>query len=378
MIVMALDHTREFLAKSTSNPLDPARTNVALYLTRWGTHICAPVFVFLAGTAIYLQQQRNSPSQMTKRLLTRGLWLVVLELTIVNLIFNFSWRWNVQLLEVIWVIGVSMMMMAALIHLNVRWSLLFGILMIGGHNALDRVRVSSFGQEGWLWQLLHVPGMIASSMSPSLIVVAYPLVPWVGVMALGYSFGPLALRNKEHVQGLMLRTGTYMLAVFILLRWSNVYGDPQPWTRQAPEWRTVFSFLNVQKYPPSLLFLLVTLGLAALVLAALIRFESKGTFRPILSCIEMYGRVPLFYFLLHLTCIHATALVVSAATGTNWRWWVTGFPAGGVLRGRPPGFGFGLYVVWSVWIAVVVGCYPACKWYAGIKSRSRNALLSYL
>jgi uncharacterized membrane protein len=379
MVLMALDHTREFFTNWAGNPLDPQHTSPMLYLTRWATHLCAPVFVFLAGTSIFLQRRRKTERQLTGLLLTRGLWLMVVELTLVQLVFNFNWRWNVQLLEVIWAIGASMMVMAALIHLSVRWNLLVGALLILGHNAFDGVTVASLGPLGWLWHLLHVPGLATGSpTSPPIIVVAYPLLPWVGVMALGYAFGSILLRERERRLRLELRAGAVMLAAFALLRWSNLYGDPVAWSAQSGWGRTLLSFFNVQKYPPSLLFLLATLGVSALVMAAIEYAGGGGTFERTRGVLKVYGRVPLFYFLLHIALIHLLALTASVAGGGDWRWWLTEFPNGGVLAGHPPGYGYGLSVVWCVWVFVVALCYPACKWYAGMKMRSRNPLLSYL
>ncbi|MFL6230237.1 MAG: DUF1624 domain-containing protein [Pyrinomonadaceae bacterium] len=379
MVLMALDHTREFFTNWAGSPLDPQHTTFMLYLTRWMTHLCAPVFVFLAGTSIFLQRRRKTERQLTTLLFTRGLWLVVVELTLVQLVFNFNWRWNVQLLEVIWAIGASMMIMAALIHLSVRWNLLIGALLILGHNALDGVAVASLGRLGWLWHLLHVPGLATGEpVSPPIVVVAYPLLPWVGVMALGYAFGGVALWERAQRRRFELRAGAGMLAAFIILRWSNLYGDPERWAAQANWWRTLLSFFNVQKYPPSLLFLLATLGLSAIVLAAVEVAEGRAVFRRARSVLMVYGRVPFFYFLLHITLIHLLALIVSIASGGDWRWWLMEFPNGGVLTGHPPGYGYGLVVVWCVWILVVAFCYPACRWYAGVKTRSRNPLLSYL
>jgi uncharacterized membrane protein len=343
------------------------------------THLCAPVFVFVAGTSIFLQQQRKTKRQLTKLLLTRGLWLIIIELTLVQLVFNFHWQWNVQLLEVIWASGASMMLMAGLIHLSVRSTGIIGALLIFGHNALDGVMPASFGRLGWLWCLLHVPGSITGPPTrPPIVIVAYPLLPWVGVMALGYAFGSVLLRAREQRLQFEVRAGALMLAVFVLLRWSNFYGDPEPWTAQANWWRTLASFFNVQKYPPSLLFLLATLGIAALVMLAIESTEQRAAFRRMRSALEVYGRVPFFYFLLHIALVHLLALIVSAASGGDWRWWLAEIPNGGVLTGYPPGYGYGLGVIWCIWIFVVALCYPACKWYAGVKTRSRNPLLSYL
>jgi uncharacterized membrane protein len=379
MVLMALDHTREFFTNWAGNPLDPQQTTPTLYLTRWATHLCAPVFVFLAGTSIFLQRRRKTERRLTGLLLTRGLWLVVVEMTLVQLVFNFNWRWNVQLLEVIWAIGASMMIMAAFIHLSARLNLLVGALLIIGHNALDGVTVASLGPLGWLWHLLHVPGLVTGPpTSPPVVVVAYPLLPWVGVMAIGYAFGSVLLEDRGRRLRLELRAGAVMLSAFALLRWSNLYGDPVGWSAQSNWGRTLLSIFNVQKYPPSLLFLLATLGVSAFIMAAIEYAEARGALERTRRVLKVYGRVPLFYFLLHIALIHLLALTASAGGGGDWRWWLTEFPNGGVLAGHPPGYGYGLGVVWCVWVFVVALSYPACRWYAGVKMRSRNPLLSYL
>jgi uncharacterized membrane protein len=269
--------------------------------------------------------------------------------------------------------------MAVLIHLRMRWVLLIGACLVAGHNLLDGVTVAKFGRLGWLWQLLHVPGFLSGQpMTPPIILVAYPLLPWLGVMALGYAFGNVLVQPREKRRQWNLRAGLTLLVGFGLLRWSNLYGDPVRWSSQPTWWRTVLSFMNVQKYPPSLLFLLVTLGIAALIAAGTESAERSNTWKPVRSVLQVYGRVPFFYFLLHIALIHLLALVVSVARGENWRWWVTEFPSGGVLTGHPPGYGYGLAIVWCIWIFVVVICYPVCKWYAVVKKRSRNPMLSYL
>jgi uncharacterized membrane protein len=379
MVLMPLDHTREFFTSYSGNPLDPQHTTFLLYLTRWITHLCAPVFVFLAGTSIFLQQQRKIRSHLTQHLLARGLWLIIVELTLVHLVFNFHWQWNIQILEVIWAIGASMAVMAVLIHLRLRWVFLISACLVGGHNLLDGVTPANFGRFGWLWQLLHVPGLLSGqSMTPPIILLAYPLLPWVGVMALGYAFGSVLVQPKEKRRQWNLRAGLILLIAFGLLRLTNLYGDPVRWSSQPTWWRTGLSFMNVQKYPPSLLFLLATLGIAALIAAGIEFAEQHDAWRQLRSVLQVYGRVPFFYFLLHIALIHLLALIVSAARGENWRWWVTEFPNGGVLTGHPPRYGYGLAIVWCIWIFVAVLCYPACKWYAGVKKQSRSPLFSYL
>jgi uncharacterized membrane protein len=379
MVLMALDHTREFFSGFAGNPLDPQQTTLMLFVTRWVTHLCAPVFVLLAGTSIFLQQQRKTTHELTRLLLTRGLWLIAVELTLVHVVFSFHWQWNVQLLEVIWVIGASMMIMAAFIHLPVRSILVIGGLLILGHNALDSMAAASFGPLNWLWSLLHVPGSITGPpIKPPIVIVAYPLMPWVGVMAVGYVFGGVVLKPVNQRIRFEFRAGAFMLVAFVLLRWSNLYGDSVRWTAQASWWRTLLSFLNVQKYPPSLLFLLATLGIAAFVMAGIECAEKRAVFNQTLSVLRVYGRVPFFYFLLHIALIHLLALITSAVTGGDWRWWLAEIPNGGVLTGRPPGYGYSLGFIVCIWIFVVAFSYPACKWYAGVKMRSRNPLLSYL
>ena len=379
MVLMALDHTREFFTSFPGNPLDLQQTTFMLFVTRWLTHVCAPVFVFLAGTAIFLQLQRKTKGQLTKLLLTRGLWLIIVELTFIQLVFNFHWQWNVQLLEVIWATGASMMVMALLVWLPVIWILTIGAALILGHNALDGIQPAAFGPLGWLWRLLHVPGSLTGPpINTPIIIIAYPLLPWVGVIALGYVFGSVMLKDKYQRLRFECRAGAVMLGAFFLLRWSNLYGDPIKWTTQAIWLRTLLSFFNVQKYPPSLLFLLVTLGIAAFIVAAIEYTETRAIFKRIRSVLLVYGQVPFFYFLFHIGLIHLLALFVSAVSGGNWRWWLTEIPNGGVLTGHPPGYGYGLGVIWCIWIFVVAICYPACKWYRGLKMRSSNPLFLYL
>jgi uncharacterized membrane protein len=264
-------------------------------VTRWITHLCAPVFVALAGTSIFFQQQRKTSGDLTRRLVARGLWLIVAELTLVHLAFTFNWTWNVQFLEVIWAIGASMVLMALIIHVGVRWSAIVGAALIAGHNAFDGVTVTDSGALVWLWRLLHVPGPLTGPpLEPPIIIVAYPLLPWAGVMAVGYAFGRVMLLAPEERIRLQRRAGAAMIAAFVALRSTNVYGDPFPWTSQETWWRTLLSFLNVQKYPPSLLFLLATLGAALPIMSAFERLDARGLFHKACRVLETYGRVAVF------------------------------------------------------------------------------------
>lgn len=391
MVVMMLDHTRDFIhnASFAFDPTDLSQTNVALFLTRWITHYCAPVFVFLAGTGAYLQFARGkSKSELSRFLVTRGIWLVVLELTLVRLGMWFSP--DVQMfgfLQVIWVIGVSMIVLAALIYLPVKMIGGFGLAMIALHNLLDGIRVAGWRGPGTavpsfagkLWILLHQspePFPIVSFPSP-LVIVIYPLIPWIGVMAAGYAFGTLYQMDAQRRRSLLLSTGGTAIALFVILRAINVYGDPAPWSMQKNFTFTVLSFLNTTKYPPSLLFLLMTLGPSILALA-LFENRSKGIgnfAERVREFFVTFGRVPLFFYLLQWYTAHLIAVLLNLAFGKSvQRLFQTPLD----WNGAPPNAGFSLVVVYLCWIAGVLLLYPLCKWFAGVKQRRRDWWLSYL
>lgn len=371
MVVMALDHTRDYFSNAMIDPTDLTKTNSALFLTRFVTHFCAPVFVFLAGTGAFLSTLRGkTQSDLARFLLTRGLWLVLLELTVIRCLgwdFNFDYH-NWQGL-VIWAIGWSMVALAGLIFLPQRALVGVGLVMILGHNALDKIQPEHLGKLGWLWKILHVPGEMEPASGFHLFVM-YPLIPWIGVMAVGYGLGKLLLHEPQQRQKLLFRLGAVLTLSFVILRTVNVYGDPSRWAVQKNWWFTAFSFLNCTKYPPSLLYLLMTLGPALMALAWL--DKSSGRWRqPFL----IIGRVPLFYYLLHLPLIHLMAVIFS--------WIRYGHPVE-ALYGNPPrpeapsDFGYSLPIVYLVWIGIVVMLYPACRWFADLKKRRKDAWLSYL
>ena len=376
MIIMALDHTRDFFSKDLAfDPTDLGRTFPALFLTRWITHYCAPVFIFLAGTGAFLSTGRGkSRGELSRFLLTRGLWLVLLELTWVRCL---GWQFNFDLHftfgAVIWAIGWSMVALAVLVFLPLRWVTAFGLLMIASHNLFDSVKPESWGSLGWLWKILHSGGMILPAKGYR-FAAGYPLVPWIGVMAAGYGFGSLLLREPVERRRWLFGLGATLTLLFILLRAINIYGDPRPWSGQKNSLFTLFSFINCHKYPPSLLYLLMTLGPALLVLAAL----DRGMFRW-LKPLLVFGRVPLFYYLLHLPLIHGLAVLASYWAYGRADWWFANPPEGPdapILR--PADYGYGLPVVYLVWIGVVLVLYPVCRWFAGVKRRRRDPWLSYL
>jgi uncharacterized membrane protein len=399
MVIMMLDHTRDFvhyLALQGFDPTDLQHSSVKLFFTRWITHFCAPIFVFLAGTGTYLQLARGkSKRELSRFLVTRGFWLIVLEFTAVRCgaFFNFDYRF-LGAAQVIWVIGVSMIVLAGLIHLPVRIVAGFGILMIALHNLLDRFHV-----QGWqgpdsavpsywakLFMILHQgfePFPVLGWPSP-VVFVLYPLIPWIGVMAVGYAFGALYQLEANLRRRLFLGMGVACTMLFFLMRAIDMYGDPFHWSRQATPAMTIVSFFNVTKYPPSLLFLLMTLGPAMLALAW---FESINRLRgePALrvgsldsrvrSFFVTFGRVPLFFYLLQWPTAHLMSVLVHAVAGKPIRW-MFGSQIG--LAGPPPGVGFNLAVVYACWIAGVLLLYPLCKWFAGVKARRRDWWLSYL
>lgn len=389
MVIMMLDHTRDFVHSGglVFDPTDLTRTTLALFFTRWITHFCAPVFVFLAGTGAYLQLARGkSTRDLSKFLLTRGLWLIVLELTVVRfgVFFSLDYRF-LGFLQVIWVIGASMIVLAALIHLPLRVITGFGIAMIALHNLLDRFQVTGWlgpgspvpGLGAKLWIVLHQPFQafpILGFPSPVVIII-YPLIPWVGVMALGYAFGSLYQKDSVQRRRWLLIIGGVATALFIVLRAVNVYGDPSRWSLQKNALFTLLSFLNTTKYPPSLLFLLMTLGPAIL---ALRWFESNKTFASGLrNALVTFGRVPLFFYLLQWYTAHLMAVVLGLIAGQSVAWQFES-PIDKFSHPPPSGVGFRLWVVYACWIIGVLLLYSLCKWFAGVKARRKEWWLSYL
>ena len=369
MVVMTLDHVRDFFYDPLTDPEDLGRTTTALFLTRWVTHFCAPAFIFLAGTAAYLSATRGrTRAQVSRFLLTRGLWLVFLELTLVRFGWYFNLDYRYTAAKVIWALGWSMVVLSALVYLPALAIGGFGILMIAGHNLVDHVHFQAAGWQRALWSVLHTGEPI--ELLPGVqFGVSYPLIPWIGVMAAGYSFGALLQGDRGPRRRLLIGLGAAMTLAFVALRGANRYGDPHPWSSQGSVLFTLLSFVRCEKYPPSLLYLLMTLGPLIAALGALDR-DLGPIGRPLL----VLGRVPLFYYLLHLPLIHALAVGYALAQYGRADWLFRGPP----FAGLPAGYGHSVPVVYLVWAGVVLILYPACRWFAVIKARHRRGWLSYL
>jgi uncharacterized membrane protein len=367
IVVMVLDHARDFLGGSALNPRDVHEP--ALFLTRWITHFCAPVFVFLAGVSAFLYASRGrTPREVSWFLLTRGLWLILIEVTLVRLGWTFNLSYDFVIFQVIWAIGAAMVTLSGLIFLP-RWAIAaFAVLMIAGHNLLDGIPASAFGEAGWVWAFVHAPGMLQPA--PGIQVLAlYALVPWVGVMAAGYAFAPVVLLDEVARRRAILYTGLAVTTLFVTVRLLNAYGDPQPWSVQDGTLATLLSFINAEKYPPSLVYLSMTLG-PALILLALLP-AARG---PLSRALVTIGRVPFLVYVAHIFLLHAMALVLAAVTLGETAWLFEGMP----IISKPQGYGVPLPLVYLLWLLAVAALYPLARWFAALKQRRSDWWLSYL
>lgn len=358
MVVMALDHVRDYFYPGawTNDPTDLATTTPALFLTRFVTHFCAPVFVFLAGTAAKLSVLNGkSKNKCSFFLFTRGLWLIFLEMTFVSFGWTFNPNFETIFLQVIWAIGWSMIALSALIYVPNRLLLIFGVSMVLFHNLLDGIRLMPDEPGYALWCFLHQTGSIKLFNGHTELVFLYPVIPWTGIMVCGYCFGTFfrAEISTERRRKVFITLGVLLTLAFTGLRLIDAYGDPSAWSTQRNTVFTVLSFLKLTKYPPSLLFTLATLGPAFIVLGFLEQTSGRtfGFFRTI-------GRVPLFYYILHIYLIHLLAVILRAAV--------------------PDVFEYGLPTVYAAWAAVVLLLYPLCSMYNRYKSKNKSVLLSYL
>lgn len=373
MIIMAIDHSRDFLhfAAWSDNPLNLATTTPLLFFTRWITHFCAPVFVFLSGSSIYFQSLRKTKKELSLFLLKRGLWLIFVEVAIINLAFSFDFSYSIIGLQVIWAIGICMIILAAVIWMPFPVILATGLLIVLAHNSLDFYEATHKGNYDFLYSLLHYSGTYAIDQTHSLLIL-YPFLPWTGLMIIGYCFGKLFMQHEGAARKqMLLRLGMVLLAAFIALRAVNIYGNPEKWGLQKNAVYTVLSFIDVHKYPPSLLYMLLTISVGVLFLAL-----AEGATNRLSKIITIYGRVPFLYYVLHFFLLHAIAAVLFFATGHS------AADMKNISSDLPvyvlPGKGYSLLVVYAVWLFTVIMLYPVCKWFSNYKQTHRQWWLSYL
>jgi uncharacterized membrane protein len=375
IIIMALDHVRDYFhgANFLFEPNDLSQTSAAIFFTRWITHFCAPVFVFLAGTSAFLVGERKTKKELSAFLLKRGLWLMLLEVLVITFAWTFNPAYPIFRLQVIWVLGLGMVMMSALIYLSPKMILALGLAILFGHNLLDGIHATGNDARSFLWGLFHERRRFV--FGGRIFTTGYSILPWLGIMSLGYCFGALykkgadALLRKKYLRII----GSAAILLFIILRGINAYGDMAPWSVQKTPALTVCSFLNVTKYPPSLMYALMTLGPALLVLSFLEKPLNK-----LGAAIIPIGRVPLFFYILHLFLIHGLAVLAVVISGRNAHEMVANmFNA----KDSPwlKGYGLSLPGTYLVWISIVLLLYPLCIWYDKYKTNHKEKWwLSYL
>ena len=378
MVIMALDHVRDYfhIASNTDNPLNLVTTTPLLFFTRWITHFCAPIFVFLSGVSVYLQSQRKTKKELSAFLIKRGTWLILLELTVVSFAWSFNPHYQFVFLQVIWAIGISMILLGILIWLPFNFILVTGLFIFFAHNLLDIPESAKAYKATLFWDLLHHANFIVYSYAQHhAVFIAYAFLPWTGLMLLGYCAGTFFTRQFSAPQRrkYLLMIGSALIIFFIVLRFINVYGDPVPWSYQKNGLFTFLSFVNVNKYPPSLLYMSMIIGCACLFLVFIEKAKNRFT-----EIMIIYGRVPFFYYILHIYLVHLLAVCAFFLRGHQAEEITktgTKFPFYFVV----PGEGYGLVVVYLLWLAVVIALYPLCRWYNNYKTNHKEKWwLSYL
>lgn len=374
MIIMALDHTRDFfhLGSLTEDPLNPATTTLALYFTRWVTHFCAPTFVFLSGVSIYLQGLRKTKGELSGFLLKRGLWLIAIEVIVMTFCFTFNIHYTLIFLQVIWSIGISMVFLSLLIRMPVKLLLAIGLLIVFGHDLLDYYEANHQGQFSFIYNLIHRGNSVQPLWGNHVLIILYPFLPWTGLMIVGYCMGSLfkSSVNASYRRKTLLLTGAGLILLFVVLRATNTYGNPFKWQKQVAFMQTLFSFFNVQKYPPSLLYLCITIGPSLIFLSLIENVRNKVT-----NVLKVYGSVPFFYYILHFYMIHIVCMLFFFARGHSMN---EASSPNSPFKFVIPGEGYHLWTVYLIWAAIVASLYPLCKWYSNYKLRHRSWWLSYL
>ncbi|NQZ06249.1 MAG: DUF1624 domain-containing protein [Algicola sp.] len=372
IVLMALDHTRDFWGAAGFNPTDLSQTTPAWFFTRWVTHFCAPLFVFLTGVSAMLYSQKlESKAQLRNYLLSRGLWLIVLEIAVINL----SWQvgYSFTFVQVIWVLGMSMVILSGLIYLPKRWILALTLPFLLLHNAIDDNAVAAaLGSADWLWKILHMSHGITLDSINHRIIVVYPLIPWFSVMALGYVIGELFLKPQPQRQKTLLLIGSGMVLAFIVLRATGLYGDSSVYQSQDTVLFSILSFINTTKYPASLQFILMTIGPGLILLALLDKVNVEGKIYPALHWLKVFGSVPLFFYLIHVPVINASAHLYT------WLRYGEAVNFFGGISAAPEGYEPSLLLAFIAWAGLVALLYYPCKQFGLLKRRSNNLILSYL
>jgi uncharacterized membrane protein len=382
IVIMALDHVRDFFYKAdigqaadaALNPTNLETTYPMLFFTRWVTHFCAPIFVFLAGASIYLMCLRKPKKELSLFLIKRGAFLVILEVTIVTFGWTFNPLYNVLVLQVIWAIGISMILLGLLIHLPYKIIFAIGFIIVAGHNVMDFPTVSAGLKGSLVADLFYFSNFSIYTLAPNhIFIIVYAFLPWTGVMMLGFCFGKLfepGLQPKQRKK-ILLQLGLSIVIFFIFIRFINIYGDPVPWSIQPRGITyTILSFFNLNKYPPSLLFLCMTIGPGILFLAFIENIQNRFT-----AIMNTYGKVPMIFYVLHFYLIHSLVVVI---------FYLQGFGSPDIISPnnpfffKPNGFGFGLWGVYTVWVIVIITLFPVCKKYGIFKNSHHQWWLSYL
>ncbi|MEO5595244.1 MAG: heparan-alpha-glucosaminide N-acetyltransferase domain-containing protein [Chitinophagaceae bacterium] len=374
MVIMALDHTRDYFHSTalTEDPTNLATTTTLLFFTRWITHLCAPTFVLLSGVSAWLQHGRKTTSELSRFLVTRGLWLVLVDLIVVTFGTTADIHFDFFVIQTLWAIGISMFILGLMIHLPFKVILVTGLLIVLGHNAIDFAERNYRGDVPVWWHFLHKQGDVNLGMGHHLFIF-YPFLPWAGLMMMGYCLGKIfTLYPEPQRNKILLRIGIGLLLFFTLLRFVNLYGDPAPWSPQKNSWFTFLSFINITKYPPSLLYLCVTIGPGLIFLSLVKKTSSR-----LAKIFIVYGRVPMFFYLLHFYLLSGLHVADFLARGHSLQQGMKTIP-GELWKFVVYGEGYSIAVVYAIWMAVVAGLYPLCKWYDTYKtSHPEKKWLSY-
>lgn len=372
MLLMAIDHTRDFFHLGDPNPTNLATTTPILFFTRWITHFCAALFVFLSGVSINLAGGRRTPNQLSLFLLKRGLWLVVVEVVIITFAFNFDPGYHFIVLQVIWAIGVSMIIMALMVRLPLSLIAIIGGIIFFGHDILDHINLPQTGTANFLWRLFFTAfGSVFPIDKTHVLLVLYAIVPWLGVMMVGYVFGSIYKSSFDAAKRrrILLTSGLILVGLFIVLRFFNIYGDPAPWSAQKTTAMSIVSFFDVSKYPPSLMYLCMTIGPGLLLLVLFEKVKNGLT-----NILVIYGAVPFFYYVLHFYLIRLLNIILFFAQGYTAK----DIAPTQSFAFEPKGFGVNLFWVYVVWFLVIAILYLPCRWYFKYKRTHRQWWLSYI